>query len=322
MTLKLNKIFASLLVVGCMFYASAAYSVNYKVVAIVNGESISNIQLKDRVDIIINSTGLRKNLATRKKVAGQAYDILINEILQAQEAKEKGVGLSEDQTKHAIHDLERRNKIPPGGFKKFIESKGLSYSATLSQIKAGILWKKTASRIFKSDIEITEEEIDNKAKEYSSKDIVRRVNISEIVIPVEYEAEDETYQKAVDIARRANAGESFEALAREYSAGRTAVKGGAVGWLLEETVMPPLDEEVRKLKNGQVGEPIRVEEMYVILKLNERFVKNPAKDRKSLREKILIERLELRAKRYVKGLRQKAFIEYRVPKNELYKYIK
>lgn len=317
---KMNKILY-ILVLAIFTIPVNSLAITYKVIAVVNGESISNVQLKDRVDIIMNSTGMRKTKANKKKVALEAYDILINEALQSSEAKSKGVGLSESQMKEAVNDLEHRNHIPPGGFKKFIKSKGLSYQATLDQIKAGLLWKKTVASIFRTNIEVPEEEIDAKAKEYSSKDIKRRVRISEIVIPIEYDAEDETYAKAMEVSRRANAGEDFKKLAKEFSAGKTASAGGKIGWMEESLIMPPLDEEVARLKAGQVGEPIRVDEMYVIIKLDERKVINPAKNREALREKVLVEKLETRAKKYVKGLRQKAYIEKRYKGNELLKVI-
>ncbi len=294
-----------------------AYALSYKVIAIVNDESISSIQLRDRVKIIMNSTGMKNTTENRKKVAIEAYDILINEILQAQEAKSKGVNLDESIMEAAVVDLEKRNKIPPGGFKKFIESKGLSYQATLDQIKAGLLWRKTMSNLFRSEVNVTEEDIKEQALEYSDKDVKRTVNLSEIVIPIDYDKEDETYKKAMDISKRANNGEDFSELAKRYSAGKTGKKGGSVGWMEEPAIVYPLNEEVARLKSGEVGEPIRVEEMYVILKLNERKIFDPANDKQALKEKALMEKMETKAKRYIKGLRQKAFIEKRYKNSEL-----
>lgn len=316
------KIFFLFLGLVLLYSPASSQALDYKIIAVVDGESISNVQLKDRVDIIINSSGMRNTTANRKKVAIEALDILINEVLQSQEAKEKGVELSDEFLGRAIADIEGKNGIPPGSFKNFIQAKGLSYNATLDQIKAGLLWKRTVSRLFRDTVEVTDDEVNTKAKEYSRKDIRRRVSLSEIVIPVEYDKEDQTYAMAMEVSRRANAGESFEELAKEYSAGKTAKVGGKIGWMEEYMVKPPLDEEVERLKDGQVGEPIRVYEMYVILKLNDRQVINPAANKKALREKVLMEKLENRAKKYVKELRQKAYIEKRYKPQELYKLIR
>jgi len=311
----------SLVLILAIAFSGNANALSYKIIASVNGEAISNVQLRDRVKIIMNSTGMPNTAANRKKVAREAFDVLINETLQAQEAKQRGIEVTEEIMKLAVEDLEKRNKIASGGFKKFINSKGLSYQATLDQIKAGMLWKKTVSRLFRENVEVTDEEVKARASDYNKKDIIRTVDLSEIVIPVEYNAEDATYDKAEQIAKRARGGESFESLAKQYSMGKTAKQGGRIGILLEKTVVPPLNEEVARLKNGQVGEPIRVDDLFVILKLNKRKIDNPASDKAKLREKVVFEKLELKAKKFVKELRQKALIDKRYKYEELHKLV-
>jgi peptidyl-prolyl cis-trans isomerase SurA len=317
--LKYINLTCLLLAVTLAFHSNTVKASDYEIIAVVNGEAISNIQLKDRVDLIISSSGMDDNLSNRKNVAKDAYNILINEVLQAQEAASKGIELTEDDIDYALTDLERKNRIPEGKFKDFIRKKGLSYEASLEQIKAGLLWKKTISKFFRNKVEVTEDDIRSAAAEYSADDVLKTVNISEIVIPLNYDNTEATKQQAKDIVEQArNKEASFEKLARQYSVGKTAKAGGRIGWIKEDTVMPALKKHVKKLGIGEISDPIFIDDLYVIIKKNDRKVYDPANDEKGLREKAMMEKLENQAKRYVKELRQKALIEKRVLPEEIY----
>ncbi|MDX1949827.1 MAG: peptidylprolyl isomerase [Rickettsiales bacterium] len=289
---------------------SLAFSLSYKVIAVVNGESISNIQLKDRVNLIINSAGMPNNNEVREKVTKEAVEVLINETLQNQEAKSKGIEITQDELDKAISDLEMKNGIEKGGFKKFITSKGVSYNSTIDQIKAGVQWKKTLSRFLRSQILITDKEIAEKQKTLQNIKKQVLVNISEIVIPREFEDNSSTYELLDKIISTVNSGErNFGDLALKYSVGKTASRGGQVGWIEEDKIMEPIKSEVKKTKTGKISNPIFVDNLYVVIQVNERKIIDPANDKNSIRDRLFAEKMEGQSKRYIKELRQKALIE-------------
>ena len=299
-----------------------AVASEYKIVAVVNGEAISNIQLNQRVDIIINSSGMDNNLSNRKRVTKEALEILINETLQKQEAAKFGIELTDNEVNESITDLEKKNKIPEDGFRNFIEQKGLSYEATLEQVKAGLLWQKTLSRIVRPDLNITDQEIRSEAAKFSKSDIRRLANISEIVVPVEYEGRQETIELVRTIKNSIEAGtKEFSEMAKKYSVGKTAEKGGKVGWIKQESIIDPLKKAVLNTREGEISEPIEVDAMYVLLKVNDKKVINPAKNEKLLRQRATVTKMEKAAKRYIKELRQKAYIERKYPDGKLYEFV-
>ncbi len=301
-----SLLFLLVLILSAPTY-STAYS--YKIVAIVNGESISNIQLKDRVNLIISSSGISNTPETKLKVTKEAMEVLINETLQNQEAKAKGVEVTEVDIQNAMSDLEKRNQIAPGTFKTFIAAKGLSYEATMDQVKAGIQWKKTVSRFFRSQVMITDAEVNAKKKELSKLMAKSSASISEIIIPESFEDKAPTTELIKKIITDTRAGADFAATAKKYSVGRTASKGGFVGWVDEGKIIDPLASAVRKTKTGGISDPIHTEGLYVIVRVNDRKVFDPINDEKSIREAVMMEKLDGQSKRYIKELRQKALIE-------------
>ena len=63
------------------------------IVAIVNDEPITFMDLNNRMQLIIVSSNLPNNSETREKLYGQSLQSLINEKLQAQEAKKLSITL-------------------------------------------------------------------------------------------------------------------------------------------------------------------------------------------------------------------------------------
>ncbi|HCR85248.1 MAG TPA: hypothetical protein DIV86_01070 [Alphaproteobacteria bacterium] len=288
----------------------SAVAESYKVLAIVNGRAISNLQLKQRVDIIMDSTAMPKTRENRLKVSKEAIEILINESIQAQEAKDKGVELKESELNAALADLEAKNGMRPGTFKSFVQGRGLSYQAALEQIRAGLIWKKTVSKFLRPSLKVSEREIKNKMKDLSKVPQKLIYGISEIIIPLDLGNKAASELFAKDIVKKARAGQSFAKLAKEHSAGRTGKKGGFVGYIPVEKVVEPLGSLIRGTAEGAVSDPKLIENaMYVIIKVDEIKKIGAKNDRNSVEESLMISKLERSSKRYIKELRQKAYIE-------------
>ena len=67
------------------------------IVAIVNDEPITMMDLDARIRLIIISSNLPNNLETRKNLSGQVLQSLISERLQHQEAKKLGIRVTNQE---------------------------------------------------------------------------------------------------------------------------------------------------------------------------------------------------------------------------------
>lgn len=74
--------------------------------------------------------------------------------------------------------------------------------------------------------------------------------------------------QAREIRQRILDGEDFAALARRYSASRTASTGGELGWI-QEPSHPQIDTALAALQGGQVSPPIATNKGYLLLQLLE-----------------------------------------------------
>jgi peptidyl-prolyl cis-trans isomerase SurA len=300
-----------LILLSLIILTPFAASASVKIISVVNGESITNYQLDQRVDIIVSSSGLADDKSARERIRKQALDILINETLQKQEAASLGITLTDAEFASAIKDLEQKNNIKPGGFKEFIQKRGINYDATIDQIKAGLTWKKVIARLIQPRIYVTDDEVAVKAKSYSDKDIKREVEVSEIIIAVDYGDDAGAKAKAADLAKRARNGEDFAELAKKYSVGKTSKNGGYVGVINESALVGPLKSILATAKSNTITEPSKIESFYVVLKVGERRIFDPKNDKEQIRNMVLMDKLEQESKAYVKKLREKAYIDKR-----------
>ncbi len=315
------------LLVLLTLYVPAALALEYKILADVNGESISTVQVRERVDLVLSSSGHELNEENRKKATPEVVEGLIDEILQRKDADTKKIKITDADFNQVISDLEKSNNLQPGGFRAFIASKGISYDAVSAQIKAGILWKKIVTRYIRPTITVNKDDIE-KAKNYKEPEPVNipehtRVNLSEIVIPVEYGKDKEAEDLAESISRTANTGaKDFGDLAKKYSVGKTADKKGEIGWLPEEGLAEPLGSNIKETETGKVTKPIRVKSLFVIIKVNDRQTQAAVQQKKlSPEDRATVTKMEDAAKKYMKNLRESAYIKKRYTDENLYQYV-
>lgn len=76
--------------------------------------------------------------------------------------------------------------------------------------------------------------------------------------------------KAEDILKKIKAGEDFAELAKKFSEGAAASKGGELGWMLKDNLTPQLSVPVSALKPGEVTGVVETEGGFHILKLEEK----------------------------------------------------
>jgi parvulin-like peptidyl-prolyl isomerase len=140
------------------------------------------------------------------------------------------------------------------------------------------------------------------------------VTLSEIFLSLAGRTEEEVKLKAADIAKRARAGESFEALVEKNSEhepskkakGVLADQDGKPRWFLVSELTGEIATAVKDLKAGGVSDPVKTDEGYMILRVNERD--DSFKDN-FVRGVMTSERADKAHEDYMKGLRQEAYIK-------------
>jgi peptidyl-prolyl cis-trans isomerase SurA len=81
-----------------------------------------------------------------------------------------------------------------------------------------------------------------------------------------------------NLSRQIKSGKSFDILAKQYSVdAATAIKGGDMGWVVSNELVPQFAEVMEKLKIGQISEPVKSPFGWHIMQVLERKVEDDSK---------------------------------------------
>ncbi len=131
------------------------------IVAIVNDEPITMMDLDARLRLIIISSNLPNNLETRKNLSGQVLQSLISERLQHQEAKKLGIRVTDQEVKNNIRFIEQQNNMEENQLIQRLFNSGVPKSALPIRLKSNLIMQKLLQNIIRPKVIINNNEVDN-----------------------------------------------------------------------------------------------------------------------------------------------------------------
>lgn len=317
----MKKLVASFLCIFSFVYPLVVEAneefVDLRIVAKVEDKVITNLDLSERVNILLVSSSIEKNKENAKLLTRQALNSLIDEKLQMKEAARLNIFVSDFEIKEAIKDIEKQNKLSEGGFKYFLRESNLSYDAVVEKIKAQILWQKLVIRFIRPKISVSDSEVKNEIELYKNNSGKKEYMISEIVFNINEQnsAEDVENLAHKIVKDSSKSPDAFANIAKQISSSPSSKDGGFIGWVNESYFVHDQVRNILSLaKAGQVTKPIKVDNNMMIIKIHDiRTVNYQDADSKKLEEEIkdrlIMQKLDLHIKNYMINLRRKAFIE-------------
>ncbi len=138
---------------------------------------------------------------------------------------------------------------------------------------------------------LTEKEVTEALVEEAYARMKEEVSVSHVLISVTPNADPKdtlaAYQKALDVRQKAEAGQDFGALARQYSEDPSAARNdGRLGYFSSLQMVYPFEEAAYQTPPGQLSPPVRTRFGYHILKVH---------DRRTSRGKVKVAHLMIRA---------------------------
>jgi parvulin-like peptidyl-prolyl isomerase len=120
-------------------------------------------------------------------------------------------------------------------------------------------------------------------------------------------------EKAMGIYRKLKEGASFQESAALYSGDLSARGGGALGFIKKTDLNNDFLRVLSNVKEGQISEPFWSENGMHILKVNESVIfKNRREMLDAVRQKLHERMLRAEYGNWMKGLREKAYIEIKL----------
>lgn len=291
-----------------------------RVVAVVNKEVITWSELYKIMEF--EATEQIKNLSEeeRTKIFKENeplfLETLIDMRLQLQEARSLEIGIAREEVEETIENIKNKYSMTDADFTASIKKEGLTLEEYKKRLAEQILINKVVQYEIKNKIVISDAEVkksmDTNKETYSGSEKyrLRQIFFKEPEGNMDRKAIEE---KALLVLQKLKAGEDFSNLAQIYSEDPSGKLGGDLGLIDKNLLASEFTNALSVMKAGDYSMPFWTERGLHIIKLDERVsAQNIDKVKEDVRRQLTEAKFLENYKSWIKGLREKAFIEIRL----------
>ncbi len=302
------KAFAASLVAAAIGFATPSASRAQQVVAFVNGQPITNLDIEHRSKFIQMSS---KKVPPRREV----LDSLIDEILEITEAKRFSLDVPDVDVDRSYADVATRMGFDAPKLTQILVSGGASEDTLKRRLRAQIAWTSLVRGRYKASLEIRDKDVEAQLQLHKT-DEKATVGYEYIMRPV------------VFIVARGSADTAYEARKRDAEALRARFlnceEGITFARALPDVAVrdqvskfsADLAQQLRDILDGtatghltppeQTAEGIQ---MFAVCTKKE--TKSDTPEMRQIRDQMFQQKFGAQAKRYLENLRRQAMIEYK-----------
>ena len=230
-----------------------------RIVAVVNGEVVSNVDVENRTRLFALSTGLPMTQDVLDRLKQQITRQLIDEKLRMQEVQRRKIVISDKAIADSIHDIESRNGLPPGALQQKLSAGGVAFRTLIDQLRTQLGWTQVLKEQLGDQTKITDAEVADQQRILAAQVGKPEYRVGEIFIPVEDPAAQQDAQRfAETVISELRAGAPFPVVAAQFSQNQTALQGGALGWVQPNQLDSEVARLVAEMPVGAISNPVKV----------------------------------------------------------------
>jgi peptidyl-prolyl cis-trans isomerase SurA len=311
----LSKLFfPAILLLAVLAFRPAAAQDTLRIVALVNDDVITAIDLAVRTEMVIAQSHVQDTPEVRQRLRPQVLRALIDDRLRQQAADKEGISVPQGAIDSRMGQLAQNNNMSLDQFREALRHNNLDPNWLEDQIRTEVAWGMLVNRKFRSSIVVTDADIE--AAERRQREDVGKTEyrLAEIFLSVDDPNETGTVRDSADrLIEQLKKGVDFGEIARQFSQSSTASSGGVLGWVTPDDLPAEIAGAVRGLQPDGIAGPIRSEGGFHILKvLEERpLAQSTGESRNDISTRILRDRLDSLARGYLRELRRSAYVDIR-----------
>jgi peptidyl-prolyl cis-trans isomerase SurA len=307
------KALAAVTFAGAIMLAAPPNACAQQVVAFVNGQPITTLDIEHRAKFLQMSS---KKVPPRKEV----LDSLIDEILEIAEAKRYGLDVPDAQVDESYNTVATRMGIDAQKLTQLLTAGGASDDTLKRRLRAQIAWTNLVRGRYKASLEIRDKDVEAQLQLHKTEDKIE-TGYEYIMRPV------------VFIVPRGSPDAAYEARKRDAEALRSRFANCNDGITFARALpdvavrdqvskySADLAQQLRQILDGtaighltppeQTAEGVQ---MFAVCAKKE--TKSETPEMKEIRDQMFQQKFGAQAKRYLDTLRRQAMIEYKMPKEE------
>lgn len=230
-----------------------------RIVAVVNGDVISNVDVNDRARLFALSTGQKLAPDVLDRLRPQIRRQLVDERLRMQEIQRRHIVIQDKQIAEAIRSIETRNGMPPGALRAKLAADGIGLRTLVDQIRTQLGWLQVVREQLGAQAEVSPEAIAQRQRALAQMTGKPEYRVAEIFIPIDDPSSSADAQRFADtVITQLRAGAPFAVVASQFSQSQSALEGGQLGWVQPNQLDPEVARIVAEMPEGAVSNPIKV----------------------------------------------------------------
>ena len=312
---KIKILVIALVFVGTSLMASAAETIN-KFVAVVNDEVITQQDIDQLLSVLYAQYSQEfkgdELLQKMEKVKKDILNQIIEDKLVLSRAKELGIKVTESEIDERL-DYIKKGFPSEEEFYKTLETQGVTMSNLKDRYRDQIMMKKLVDYEVKSKISVLPSDVsayyEKHRSDFRDGDKYR---VKNILIKAKDAVSMELVKVEIDdIYKKLKEGGDFDELAKQFSQGPNAEKGGDMGYIERGQMLEALDNIIFKLKPGEFSEPVKSEIGYHIFKVEDiQYGKQGSLEETQKDIQMMLFQIKFKEKvdEWLAGLKKKAYI--------------
>ena len=254
-----------------------------RIIAIVNSESITSSQLRDRVDRVrqnLKKQGQEGQLPPAEVLERQILEQLIMERVQLQQARDASIRINDDVLERAINHIANTNRLTLDQLRDAVKRDGLAWEKFREEVRTEVILNRLRETEVDNKVAISDAEVANFIRNHPEALSGTEYRVAHILLRIPPNLDEEkakVLQARVDkVLSRLRAGEDFSKVAANSSDAADNVKGGELGWLDRESLPGFYADVVSGLKPGETSPPLQSNTGVHIIKLLDKRENNIA----------------------------------------------
>ena len=294
-----------------LIFQNAYSQIDNKILVKVDNKIITNYDLVREIKTLLLINNIEFNNDNFVKTKAIALNGLISRYLKLSEIEKYEIEKFNNlELSSYIDNLAKSQNITVLELKKKFANRNLNYDTFIDNLKVGYIWNSLIFDLYKNQIEINTIEIENELEQIVNRGkTLEKFNISEI----EISSKDISEKKMVEIYEFINKF-GYEEAVKKFSTAESALNNGELGWISENELQNVYSRELKKLKIGEITQPIKKNNKLIILKLNNReteqkIIENIEDLRKKLISQNKNKKLNLFSKSHLSQLERTVLVE-------------
>jgi peptidyl-prolyl cis-trans isomerase SurA len=259
---------------------------NEGVAAVVNDQPITRLDVRQRVQFLIATSGAQQVTPELvQRATSAALNSLIDERLQLQEAAKFKADASDREIDRILTNQARQNGSTLEKFFRDLAEIGVSPQSYRDKTRAEVVWQRIVSGRFGSRVRINRDQVKAALDRILANTNKPQYLISEIFLEDENaQSAPQTLEGAKTLVQQLRTGTPFQLVAQQYSFAPSASTGGDMGWITLGELKSEVAQVVERLPAQTVSDPIVVPGGVMIVSVREKREPSPPRSKLKLKE--------------------------------------